>query len=151
MKKIVSLLCVITLLFLCACNLSDEPENLDDHTAVKMMEDGMWNIRDESLSDCDNGDVIFKASINVFKDMEEENMLDVLDYYKKELMVEWEEVGGKVKYVGKKDTNFIAYVTFFKKETDEILNQFKYVNDEIVDYTEEEQYEFIPAYSGKYD
>lgn len=123
-------LCILMAAFLPGCG-----ESLENHSALSLQEDGVWEQRYQSYEDMDSGTMKVKVSINVKKDMDEKKMLKVLDYYCLNLT---EGSGLDI------DKEKVAvYGVFYKGDTDEEIARFKYVNGKSVSFTEEEQYSFL--------
>ena len=87
----------------------------------------------------DEGVEIFTLSVNVNKNMSEDDMLEVLDYVKLCLHSEQDDTGA---YVGDRDSDWICYAVFYRGDSDEELKRFKHVNGESVHITEEDQAKF---------
>lgn len=153
-KRFVGVVCLVVCLFslLCACdkdNYAEYSKKTDNHAAVKMKEEGIWVERASVASNNDDGDITFRLSANVYKDMTEEDMLSVLDYFELVYMADFDETDTSLIYRGMRDADFTAYAVFYKENSDDVLGKFKYVNGKSVEYTDDEKYEFLPPAKGK--
>lgn len=148
MRKSFLVLLFLTIVTWALCSCGGKVD-INNHNAVKMEDEGIWGCRYNESSINDNDEMICRLSINVYKDMSEEDMLDVLEYYELQLNAEYEEMSsGAKKYVGERDSDFICYAVFYKDTTDEVVGKYKYMNRKVADYTEsEEKYFLNPVWS----
>lgn len=138
-RKILSLsLCLLLLCFLPGCGET----TMDNHKALALEEEGTWEER-YSVDYMDPNKPYAKVSINVLKEMSEEEMLTILDYYRLELQTVDSEI---------KEEDAVVYGVFYKGDTDEEVARFKYVDGESVEIKEEEQSYFpAPALKSDFD
>lgn len=142
MRGFVRLCVIVGMVVACITGCQSYQEMLDNHEAVKMQSDGIWEERYmERLEDEPGAEAkrTVRLSVNVLKDMTEEQMLDVLEYY--ELFFNAVLEGGV--YTKERDVDFTCYAVFYRGETDEPIQKFKYVNHESVAITEEDKYQFL--------
>lgn len=125
-KFFLLLACMLVVAFLPGCG-----ENMENHRALSMQEDGLWEERYNTNVLMDGGGVYAKVSVNVKEDMDEKDMLKILDYYRLNLV---EGSGFDVE-----DEEAAVYGVFYKGNTDEEIGRFKYVDGENVDIPAEEQ------------
>lgn len=125
-KFFLLLACMFVVAFLPGCG-----ENMENHRALSMQEDGLWEERYNTNVLMDGGGVYAKVSVNVKEDMDEKDMLKILDYYRLNLV---EGSGFDVE-----DEEAAVYGVFYKGNTDEEIGRFKYVDGENVDIQAEEQ------------
>lgn len=138
-KVLLLSICMFVVFFLPGCR-----ENLEDHSALSLQEDGFWEERYSTCKMTDQGKTYAVASVNVKKDMGEKDMFKILDYYRLNLV---EGSGFDVK-----EEEAVVYAVFYKGDTDEEIGKFKYVNGESVNIAEEEQYYFpAPNMHNQYD
>ena len=131
---------VLAVVLCTGCGTRDRDKMIQNHKAEEMQEEGVWEQRYIRSTDSLYGEgdtlVLF---VNVYKDMSEDDMLDVLDYYKLCMHSESDDTGA---YVGERDTTFTCYAVFYREKTDEELKRFKCVDGEIVEITEEDEAQF---------
>ncbi len=139
MKGILMVGFLAAILFV-GCGTRDSSEMIKEHKARDMYKEGAWEERySEWSGDVDEGVEIFTLSVNVNKNMSEDDMLEVLDYVKLCLHSEQDDTGA---YVGDRDSDWICYAVFYRGDSDEELKRFKHVNGESVHITEEDQAKF---------
>ncbi len=131
-------LCLVV--FSAGCQGTDKyNEILDNHSAVKLYQDGIWKPRYTSdtaeYTDRIKSKTTF-VSINVLGELTEENMLEIMDYYE---FTRNAYFGSGTKYLGERDTDFTCYAVFFQGETEEEIRRIKYYNREEVAQTEEDE------------
>lgn len=126
---------------LCAgCGTRDINKMTTDHKGCKMYEEGVWEKRYEKWETKEEiGEDRYTISVEVKKDMSENDMLEVLDYEKLCHHSEMDDTGA---YLGDRDTTWICYAVFYRGDTDEELKRIKYVDGESVEITEEDQEQF---------
>lgn len=128
------------MLVVCICaGCEDYQQMLDEHKAVKMRENGVWEERYKSVGvndAIDETEVVL--SINVKKKMTEEDMLAVLEYH--ELFYNGKMEGDV--YAAEKDSPYNSYAVFYEGNTNKVIKKFKYCNREIVPIKEEDEVKF---------
>lgn len=143
MRGFVRLCVIVGMVVVCMTGCQSYQEMLENHEALKMQSDGIWEERYmEQGEDYESGaqaERTVKLSANVLQDMTEEQMIDVLEYY--ELFYN-ALLEGDI-YTKERDADFTCYAVFYKGETDEPIRKFKYVNHESVIITEEDEYQFV--------
>lgn len=127
---------ILAVVLCVGCGTRDLGQMIEDHKAETMNEEGVWERRYERMKGHSDEDMIHILSVNVLKDMSEDDMREVLDYYELCLNSEMDETGA---YVGKRDNSFICFAVFYRGDTDEELKRFKYVDGESVEITEEDK------------
>lgn len=111
----------------------DLNEMVENHKAMQMYRDGIFDVRYERLQVEDSDDSKeFSISIDVKKDMTEEDMLCIMDYF--EMTNNASYVGSS--YEGEQDTDYTCYAVFYRGDTDEEIRRMKYFNGEEVEITE---------------
>lgn len=166
---------IVAMLILCICagcgnsnisdgNLSDEvidkineeyaelqnkyQKRLEEHEAMIMQKEGIWDERyNENIYTNTMSSAELCLSINEKKDMTEEQRMVVLDYYKIWLQ-SLNDIGDSDYYNG----DVTIYAVFYAGD-DEVkeVARYKYVNGDIVDISEEEQYQFPASiFENKY-
>lgn len=127
----------------CMTGCQSYQEMLENHEAMKMQSDGIWQERYmERWEDEPPGPQSARTvalTVSVLKDMTEEQMFDVLEFYELFFNALLE---GDV-YTKERDADFTLYAAFYKGDTDELIRKFKYVNHESVTITEEDEYQFV--------
>lgn len=147
MKKHYKLIAALLLsaFFAAGCNMGkqnsaqDFDEKQQNHAAVKTYRDGCWNVRCHSLVDWYTDRIIritFYVSFNVDKDLTEQDMLDIMDYYEFTNNAQWDANNN---YIGERKTDYDCYAVFYRGETDEELRRIKYLNGEETEISKEEQ------------
>lgn len=130
---------VLVLVSFLAVGCKSYEQMLEDHEAIQMQNDGIWAERYRSLREDyepgTQGERTLKLSVNVLKDMTEEEMLDVLEYH--ELF--YNAFSQDRVYTKERDADFTCYAVFYRGDTDEVIRKFKYVNHESVTVTEEDE------------
>ena len=142
MRRVVKLCVIVGMVVACMTGCQSYQEMLDNHEALKMQSDGIWVERYMERWEDEPGEQAkrtVKLSANVLKDMTEEQMLDVLEYYELFFNALLE---GDV-YTKERDVDFICYATFYRGETDEVIRKFKYVNHKSVTITAEDEDQFV--------
>lgn len=138
-KVIVLALCISVI---CGCG---HEFSLDDHGAMKMRDEGVYEMRYQSsrlhYNGEINGEVLDRLSVNVNKEMSEEDMLTLLDYYELVHNKDNKADGRK-----ERDEDFVCYAVFFEGDTDNEITRIKYVNHEKVEITDEDKAYFPPPY-----
>lgn len=139
---------ILTVLFICGCGQKNLETLRESHKAVQMYRDGIWKPRYTSSSSAVGGNGIQETnailSINVYKNMEKDDMMEVLDYYKLTYNADFNEEG---EYRGELDTDYTCYATFYKEDTDEELVRIKCLNGEEVAPAQEDDSIFpLPSY-----
>lgn len=141
MREYRRLYIVLVLVAFLAVGCKSYDQMLEDHVAVQMQNEGVWEERyDEVKEEYEPGIVgerTLQLSVNVMKDMTEEEMLDVLDYY--ELLHNAFFDLEKRENTKERDVDFTCYAVFYRENTDEVIRKFKYVNHESVTVPEEEE------------
>lgn len=131
---------VLAVVLCTGCGTRDHDKMIQNHKAAEMQSEGIWEERYIEWTDSVYGkEDACILSVNVYKDMSEDDMLDVLDYYKLCLHYETDDTGA---YVGGRDTTWTCYAVFYREETDEELKRFKYVDGESVEITAEDEEQF---------
>lgn len=131
---------VLAVVLCTGCGTRDHAKMVQNHKAAEMELEGVWEIRYINCTDSVYGESdTLVLSVNVYKDMSEDDMLDVLDYYKLCMHYEADDTGA---YVGERDTTWTCYAVFYQEETNEELKRFKYVDGESVEITEEDEAQF---------
>lgn len=130
----------IILFIVCVCTgCENYQQMLEEHKAIKMQQDGVWEERYKSVGvndAIDETEVIL--SINVKKDMSVEDMLAVLEYH--ELFYN-AELEGDI-YTKEKESDYSSYAVFYRGDTDEAIKRFKYCNRESVPINKEDEVKF---------
>lgn len=149
MKKYVTgffMLIIAVMFFITGCGKTGEEkfiEELENHEAIALYRDGVWEERFEAHFD-DHAGRIAKVQVNlsivVKKDMTEEDVMKVLDYYELRNNMASGPGGGEVR---KRTDNYNCYATFYEEGTDKLLWKYKYHNGEIVTPTELEEGIFV--------
>lgn len=131
---------LLTAVVLAGCG-KDYEKMLEEHKAVSMQEDGIWEARYEQCKINDATDVTTVIiSVNVMKNMTENDMLEVLDYMELQYNARFDDEGV---YQGKKeDAEYICYAVFYRKDTDEEIKRIKYVKGESVEIRGEDEVHF---------
>ena len=130
---------VLAVVLCTGCGTRTLGQMADDHKAAAMQEEGVWEKRYDQ-PDFLGSNKTYTVSVNVYKDMSEQDMLDVLDYYKLCMHSQTDPDTGA--YLGERDTTWICYAVFYREETDEELKRFKCVDGESVEITEEDEAQF---------
>ncbi len=160
MLKHVRMLIIVLLMILCVSGCSSKeptesqttmspeeekedeyPKEVKNSNAAELKSQGVWEERykkDKVNGTLEEG-VITMLSINVNKDMTEDEMLQVTDYYR---MITDDKYKINDSYKGK----FTCYAVFYKGDTDEELGRIKYVDGEKAEITDADKYNFAPAY-----
>lgn len=147
MRGFVRLCAIVGMVVVCMTGCQSYREMLDNHEAVQMQNDGIWEERYSSLrfDDSEQEGCTLRLSVNVRKDMTEEQMLVVLDYC--ELWYNaFLDLENNKEMTRERDSDFTCYAVFYQGDTDEVIRKFKYVNHESVEITEEDNYGFAPSY-----
>lgn len=142
MKKIQSSVVVLIVLLVClvgGCGRSYD-DILENHAAIKMYRDGVWNVRYFSMNTNTTTSgitesVTVQLTVDVNGDMTEKQMLEVMDYYEFTRNA-WFD--GKT-YKGEQDADYSCYAVFYRGDTDEEIRRIKYHNGEETEPTEEEK------------
>ena len=118
-----------------------------EHRAAKMYHEGVWNLRFSSYGGNDaTGETTMQLSVNVYKDMTKEDMLEVMDYYE---LVGNAAYSGGGRYLGERETDYSSWGIFYRGDTDEALMRIKYVNGQEVEVTEDDKWFFPAPYRQK--
>lgn len=144
MKKIQFSVVVLIVLLAClasGCGRRNYNDMVENHAAIKTYRDGVWGVRYFSMNTnaTDPGkteSVTVQLSVDVNKDMTEEQMLEVMDYYESTRNAWFDEEGG---YKGEQDAEYTCYAVFYRGDTDEEIRRIKYYNGEETEPTEEEE------------
>lgn len=144
MKKIQFSVVVLIVLLAClasGCGRRNYNDMVENHAAIKTYRDGVWGVRYFSMNTnaTDPGkteSVTVQLSVDVNKDMTEEQMLEVMDYYESTRNAWFDEKGG---YKGEQDAEYTCYAVFYRGDTDEEIRRIKYYNGEETEPTEEEE------------
>lgn len=120
--------------------------DISNNEAVKMRDDGVYDVRYTSsvvgFTGDIAGEVVDRVSINVYKEMGEDDMINILEYYELVHNAEYSANG----YEGERDEDFTCYAVFFEGDTDNEITRIKYVNHEKVEITDEDKGYFPPPY-----
>ena len=115
------------------------------HKAEVLKDNGIWEERREVWvqKDLNSDQEEVNLSISVLQDMTEEEMLQVLDYYEKDVFTDT-GAGQKVNFGGeeveiKEREVTMCYAIFYKGNTDEVLKEFKYADGKSIPVTEEDE------------
>lgn len=135
--------CFVILIILLACLISGCGKSYDDilenHAAIEMYRDGVWSVRyisENTIVPSGNVEsVMVQLSVNVDKEMTEEQMLEVMDYYEFTRNALFE----KGEYKGEQDADYSCYAVFYRGDTDEEIFRIKYQNGKETEPTEEEE------------
>lgn len=145
MKKIKNavVMLALTAVIFSGCGEKDYDYIVENHKAVKMMNDGIWSERYESKEFIiATDDMIEHISINVHSDISEDEMMEIIDYYEFQAIADFDE---NMNYLGRKDGDCTCYAVFFEENTDKEIKRLKTINGEIVEITEEDKYSFPSA------
>jgi len=141
-RRIIYCLCVLFVIMLIGCNKDNQ--DILNHNAMKLEEEGYYEIRYESaLGDGDSEPLICTVSVDVLKDMNEDQMLDIARYMELCYMT---ILDSNMKPIGRRENDFECYMVFYKGNTDEEIEKIKYINGERVEIIEEDNHKFAPAY-----
>lgn len=122
---------------LAGCGALDYDKMLHTHKAMSMMEDGVWEKRYEEDTEYPATDEMkIVISVNVKKDMSEDDMLEIMDYLELQNNASFDDAGI---YVGESDMDYTCYAVFYRGDTDEEIKRIKYVNGESVAIGEEDE------------
>ena len=117
-------------------------EKQENHAATKTYREGYWKVRYNCWSH-DYTDRIksttFTLSVDVYKDLTEQDMLDIMDYYEFTRNSQW---GMDGEYLGERETDYTCYAVFYRGGTDEEIRRIKYCNGKEVVIQEEDKYCF---------
>lgn len=119
---------------------SEYKKELEAHEAMAMKEEGIWDERyNEYVYTSAMTSAELSVSVNEKKSMTEEQRMTVLDYYEIWLQSMC-DVGDSDYY----DGDVTIYAVFYTGDDYEVKEtaRYKYVNGDIVDIPEEEQYQF---------
>lgn len=137
MKKFFQLVILAVLCMLCIIGCR--------HKAETLQENGIWEERRMVLlqKDLNSDQEEVNLSISVLRDMTEEEMLQVLDYYEKDIFTDTgasEKVnfGGEEVEIREREVT-MCYAIFYKGNTDEVLKEFKYADGKNIPLTEEDE------------
>lgn len=132
---------LLVAIVLSGCGQKNYDRLIEDHKAMSLQEDGVWEIRYEKIrSDPSIDATTAIISINVKKDMIEDDMLEIMDYMELQYNADFDEAGV---YQGKKeDAEFSCYAVFYRGDTDEEIKRIKYVNGKSVEITKEDDVYF---------
>ncbi|MDY3909121.1 MAG: hypothetical protein SOZ48_05255 [Eubacterium sp.] len=133
--------CLCQLLLLVAVVVSGCGKDFDDlmenHKAQAMREDGVWEERyEQTREDPAVNETQVIVSVDVKKEMSEEDRMEIMDYLKLQHHSCWDEEGN---YLGLKEGDFYCYAVFYRGDTDEEIGKIKYVNEESVEITEDDK------------
>lgn len=150
MRGLVRLCAIVGLIAVCMTGCQSYEKMLDNHEAVKMQNDGVWEERYmewwEDEPPGPQSDRTALLSVDVLQDMTEEQMFDVLEYY--ELFYN-ALLEGDV-YTKEREAGFTLFAAFYKGKTDEPIRKIKYVNHESVEITQSDEYQFVsPVFRSK--
>ncbi len=138
--KGVFMICVLPAVLCAGCGTRDLGKMISDHKAEKMYDEGVWEERYGHWTMKEEiGEEIFTLSVDVKKDMSEDDMMEILDYKELCQHSEMDDTGA---YLGEKDSTWTCYAVFYRGDTDEELKRIKYVNGESVEITEEDEERF---------
>lgn len=137
MKNLFQLVILAVLCMLCITGCQ--------HKAEILKEKGIWEERREVWvqKDLNSDQEEVNLSISVLRDMTEEEMLQVLDYYEKEIFTDT-GAGEKVNFGGneveiKAREVTMCYAIFYKGNTDEVFKEFKYADGKNIPVTKEDE------------
>lgn len=111
---------------------------IEGHKAASMQEEGVWEERYEHCKTNLATDAkTVTISVNVMKDMSEDDMLEIMDYRELTYNANVDDAGV---YLGKnEDAEYTCYAVFYRGDTDEAIKKIKYVNGESVEIKEEDE------------
>lgn len=121
------------------CGTKDYNAMQEKHAATKTYRDGVWKVRYYSLMEEYAGEVkgtTLYLSLDVERDMTEEDMLDIMDYYEFTRNAKWDD---KNHYIGERESDYTCFAVFYRSETDEEIRRIKYCNGKEAEIPEEEQ------------
>lgn len=107
------------------------------HKAAAMQEDGVWGERCSLFRSDDSGETEVRLAFGVYKDMTDEDMLEVLDYYKKEILIDDPDNGKGIPCA--EDEITVLYARFYKENTYEVLKDIKYSDEKSQSLTKEDE------------
>ncbi len=140
-KKKGILICLAAMcLLLLAAGCGEEGDimaGLEGHKAVEMYRDGVWARRFESVAasgeGSENDSVKVAVTVDVKKDMTEEEMMEVVDYYTEKASRKYDTGGG---------IECLCYAVFFRVDTDEELFRIKCLNGKEAEPAKEDSSNF---------
>ena len=148
MKKYLRVSVAVMLLafFVVGCGRTDYFAIAENHEAVEMYRNGVWEIRYISGGEVTVGSKVKEVqnilAVNVNEDMTEKEMLKVLDYFEFSRNAYFEND----EYKGERKTDYTCFAVFYKEETDEEICRIKYRNGRDVEPLDEDEPLFpVPA------
>lgn len=133
----------IVVLFINGCSSPEKGdkfnETIENHKAISLWHDGVWEERYESSNEeyaSGPSAIIEILSIDVNKDLSQKDMQEIMDYYEFKNNASFDDKG---KYIGKRVNDYTCYVTFFKENTDEVIERYKYQNGKFVTLEKEDE------------
>lgn len=143
MKKYLLMIIVVVVFFCFAAGCRQKQdsysERVESHPAMKLYRDGVWKIRYRSDSQEYTDEIkstTTRLTIDVKKNMTEEDILDIMDYYELTRNARFDFDGS---YIGERETDYTCYAVFYQGETDQETRRIKYYNGEEVEIPEEEK------------
>lgn len=132
---------LLAAVILSGCGEEDYSKLMKEHKAISLQEEGVWEKRYEKQKrDLSIDATTVIISIDVKKDMTEDDMLEIIDYMELQYTADVDEAGV---YRGKKeDAEFSCYAVFYRGDTDEEIKKIKYVNGKSVEITKEDEIYF---------
>ncbi len=135
-------LVVILIFFTAGCNSNNYDAMVENHKAMDLYRDGVWEVRYiKEAANSATSETVITLSIDVLKDMTEEDILTVLDYYEFTRNAAWD---ANQSYVGERESDYSCYAVFYKNNTNEEIRRIKYCNGKEVVPSEEDKWEFAP-------
>lgn len=131
------------------CGKKDYNKMVENHAAVKTYRDGVWGVRYYSASNQSSGeritDTTVQLSVDVKKDMDKKQMLEIMDYYERTRNAWFEDSADDSVYKGELDADYTCYAVFYRGDTDEEICRIKYFNGEETEPSREEASAFPMA------
>lgn len=120
-------------------------ETVEKHKAIEMYRAGVWEERYEYVTQQYTSKIestTLKVSIDVQEKLSKEEIKEIMDYYEFTKNASFDNSGA---YIGPMEIDYTCYAAFYKKDTDELLECYKYKNGEFVTATKEEEGNFPKA------
>ena len=124
---------VILACLLMGCGRKDYNAMSEKHAATKTYRDGVWKVRYYNNVEEYAGEVkgvTIYLSVDVEREMSEEDILDIMDYY---------EFTRNAKWDNQREAEYTCYAVFYQSGTNEEIRRIKYCNGKEVEIPEEEQ------------
>ena len=130
---------VILACLLIGCGSKNYNAMQEKHAATKKYRDGVWKVRYYNNVEEYAGEVkgvTIYLSVDVEREMSEEDILDIMDYYEFTRNAKWDNQNH---YIGEREAEYTCYAVFYQSGTNEEIRRIKYCNGKEVEIPEEEQ------------